>query len=148
MIEIRKIKTSDKEIFFEMTREFFSTDAVLHKIPNIHHEATFDELMRSDEYTECFIFEFNSQIAGYALLAKTFSQEAGGMVLWIEEIYVRKEYRSKGIGKAFFKLLKNELEPHYKRLRLEVEDYNLSAIKLYESLGFEKLEYIQYFKEL
>ena len=37
-------------------------------------------------------------MAGYALLAKTFSQEAGGLVVWLDEMYVRPAYRSKGLG--------------------------------------------------
>ena len=39
---------------------------------------TFNELMNSETYAQCYIFEKDEKRAGYALLAKTFSQEAGG----------------------------------------------------------------------
>ena len=31
-------------------------------------------------------------------LALTYSNEAGGMVVWLDEIYVKPEFRSQGIG--------------------------------------------------
>ncbi|MCQ2480168.1 MAG: GNAT family N-acetyltransferase, partial [Clostridia bacterium] len=76
------------------------------------------------------------------------SQEAGGMVCWIEELYVKEEYRNNGIGKEFFDFIKREIEPKCKRIRLEVEDYNIGAKRLYSSLGFEMLPYEQMIKEL
>ena len=34
------------------------------------------------------------EIVGYLLTAKTYSREAGGLVLWLEEMYMRPAYRS------------------------------------------------------
>ncbi|MFA9381375.1 MAG: GNAT family N-acetyltransferase, partial [Acetanaerobacterium sp.] len=78
--------------------------------------------------------------AGFALIAKTFSQEAGGPVVWVEDIYILPEFRSKGLGRAFFKYL---LETHHdaKRVRLEVVKDNTRAIALYEKLGFKHFNY-------
>ena len=47
-----------------------------------------------------------------------------------------------------FAFIKNNIEPQCARLRLEVEDDNIKAKKLYASLGFEMLEYRQMIKEL
>ena len=33
-----------------------------------------------------YFFECENEAAGYGLIAKTYSQEAGGMVWWIEEV--------------------------------------------------------------
>ena len=52
-----------------------------------------------------------SKIAGYGLIAKTFSQEAGGMVYWLEELYILEEYRSKGLGSEYFRYM----EEHKRR---------------------------------
>ena len=126
-----------------MADEFYSTDAVLIHVGKEHFHSTFKELMRSDKYAICYIFEYNGEIAGYSLLAKTYSQEAGGLVMWIEEIYVLPKFRGKGIGKEFFTfLLKNKPES-VKRLRLEVEKENEGAVRLYKSFGFDFLDYDQ-----
>ena len=92
----------DKRAFLEMSREFYSSDAVLHAVDPSFHEKAFAELLRSGTYLTCFVFECGDRVAGYALLSKMFSREAGGMVVWIEEIYVRSAFRGRGVGGAFF----------------------------------------------
>ena len=126
-----------------MVSEFYDSDAVLIHPSEDHFASTFDELMRSETYAECFIFELDGKTAGYSLLAKTFSQEAGGIVMWIEEIYVSPEFRGCGIGSAFLEHLIKSREKSVRRLRLEAEKENEGAIKLYRSLGFEPLDYGQ-----
>lgn len=145
---IRKVNTSDKKKYLEITEIFFNSDAVLHPISEENRLRTWDELMRSSEYTECYFAEVDGTAAGYMLLAYTFSQEAGGKVCWIEELFVLEEYRNRGIGKEFLDFIKNNIEPQCRRIRLEVEDYNTGAKKLYASKGFTMFPYEQMIKEL
>lgn len=140
---IRKITKEDEEIFYQMAELFYSTDAVLHPIPKEHHIKAFQEMMRSDMYVEGYIFEYEGKAAGYAITSKMYSQEAGGITLWIDELFVLKEFRSKGLAKEFFTYLKNTVDSTIVRLRLEVEEYNEVAKKLYEKIGFNKLRYEQ-----
>jgi len=74
--------------------------------------------MRSDEYLECYIFEHGGAPAGYALLNKTFSQEAGGRVVWLEDLFVLPEYRSCGLGREFLDYLEKNVPAA--RYRLEI----------------------------
>ena len=143
MLNVRPIKKEDKAVYLKMAAEFYKTDAVLLHVGEEHLTSTFDELMRSDDYALCYIFELDGEAVGYALLAKTYSQEAGGKVLWIEEIYVSPDFRGRGIGKAFFEFLLKNRPSDVKRLRLEVERENNGAVKLYKSFGFDFLEYDQ-----
>jgi diamine N-acetyltransferase len=145
---IRRISPDDRAEYIKMAKDFYSSDAVCHSVPPCHFESTFTELMRSQEYAEAYVMEYRKRIAGYALLAKTFSQEAGGMVVWIEELYVKPEYRGHGLGHAFFKFLKEHLPQNTKRLRLEVESSNQRAVSLYRRLGFQDLEYLQMFRDI
>ena len=143
MLNIRKIDINDKKEYLSMARDFYDTDAVLFHVDNTHFAVTFDELMRSEDYALCYILELDGKAAGYSLLAKTYSQEAGGMVIWIEEIYVKPEFRGRGIGKAFFDFLIKNRPENVKRFRLEAEKENSRAIDLYKSFGFDFLEYDQ-----
>ncbi len=138
----RKINLSDREKYIEMAKDFYSSPAVLHNIPAAFFERTFDEMMRSEDYAVGFIIEAEEKTAGYALLAKTFSQEAGGIVVWIEELYVLPEFRGKGFGSAFIEFVKNEIPAA--RYRLETEPENERAKALYRKHGFEKLAYEQF----
>lgn len=143
---IRKIKSQDKTEYIKMTKDFYSSPAVLSPVPESHFEATFDEIMKGSAYTEAFIFECNSEIAGYGLIARTFSQEAGGIVIWIEEIYVKEEFRNKGLGSEFIEYVKENIPA--KRYRLETEPDNHKAQELYKRHGFEHLEYINFSLEV
>ena len=145
---IRKATPEDKELYMQFTYAFYHSEAVLHPVPDSHREATWAELMRSNDYAECFFINKDGTDAGFLLMAYTFSQESGGKVAWVEEIFINPEYRGQGLGKEFFNFIKKEIEPHCTRIRLEVEEDNIKAKKLYSSLGFEILPYQQMVKEL
>lgn len=143
MLKIRPIAEGDRDIYLKMAAEFYATDAVLLHVGEENFGSTFSELMRSKDYAICYVFELDGEIAGYSLLAKTYSQEAGGLVIWIEEIYVLPKFRGRGIAKEFFSFLLKNRPADVKRLRLEVERENEGAVRLYKSFGFDFLEYDQ-----
>ncbi len=142
---IRELERKDIAEYKKMCKEFYSSDAVLKNIPEENMDLFVEEVLSSSDYAKCYIFEYCGEIAGYAVTAKTYSQEAGGLVLWIDEAFVKKEFRSKGLGKEFFDYILKT--PNIKRFRLEVEDYNGRAKKLYENMGFYPLEYEQMYLE-
>lgn len=144
---IRRIEEKDKAAYIEMATDFYSSNAVLHPVPAENFCRTFDEMMSSDRYAEGYVFELDGKTAGYALLAKTFSQEAGGIAVWVEELYIKPEFRSRGLGTTFFEFLENERTDDVKRIRLEVEIENEGAVKLYKRLGYDFLQYDQMIKE-
>lgn len=145
-IVIRKIKPQDKAEFMDMGKAFYSSEAVLHDINNTYHELAFDELMRTDTYLDCYFFEYENRIAGYALLNKTYSREAGGLVVWIEELYVKPQYQGNGFGETFFQWL--EVNIPAARYRLEIEPENMRAAALYERKGYQHLPYVQMVRDM
>ena len=137
----RELKPSEKDLYFHYVDIFYHTDVVESPVPKENYEVTFNELMRSDDYLKCYIFECDNKPCGFVLLSKTFSQEAGGLSVTIEEIYIDEDYRGRGLATEFFDYLKSLDE--IKRLRIEVEDYNEGAKRLYERTGFKLLPYLQ-----
>lgn len=137
----REITEADKALYIKYVDIFYHTDVVESPVPEENYEAAFSELMRSDDYLKCYIFECENNPCGFALLSKTFSQEAGGISVTIEEIYIDEKYRGRGLATELFEYLK--AKPEIKRLRIEVEDYNEGAKRLYERMGFELLPYLQ-----
>ena len=88
---IRKILPSDKDEFIKMSREFYSSDAVLNNVDDSFHFSTFDELMRSDVYLECYIFETDKgEIAGYALLDNPDAEELSFNIEDVERAITEK----------------------------------------------------------
>ena len=142
--KIRKIEAKDKEAFLAMSRDFYASDAVLHNISEEYHESCFAELMRSTDYARAYILECAGKTAGYALLSLSYSREAGGLCLWIEELYVLPQYQGRGAAHVFFKWLEENIPAA--RYRLETEPDNHKAKKLYKSLGYYPLDYEQFIK--
>ena len=109
MADVFRFRTAgadDRDAFLDMSREFYASDAVLHYVDPSFHEKAFAELLRSGTYLTCYIFTCGNQTAGYALLSKMFSREFGGMVVWIEEAYVRPAFQGRGVGGTFFRWLR------------------------------------------
>ena len=137
----RRIKDSERELYYHYADLFYHTDAVNAPVPRANYAGTFDEMMRSDRYLRGYFFEDGGEVCGFALLSKTYSQEAGGVSVTIEEIYIDPEHRSKGLATEFFAYLK--AQDGIMRLRIEVEADNAGAKRLYERVGFELLPYLQ-----
>lgn len=146
MAVFRSLKPGDKDFFLNCVRDFYNSPAVIHKVPEENFISTFNDLISGGVYEKCYIIENDGEKAGYALLSFTWSNEAGGLVVLIEEIYLIEKFRGLGIGGEFFDFLEKEF-PKAKRFRLEAEEENLNAIRLYSKKGFEKLNYIQMIKE-
>ena len=139
---IRELKKQDKEIFFLLLDEFYNSNAVLAPIPKSYYEDIFSELFKQNSSAKAFIIEHDGTICGYGVINITFSMEAGGKTLWLEDLYIRKEFRSKGLGKEYFNFIFENFKD-IRRYRLEVEEENERAVKLYKSLGFKFLDYKQ-----
>lgn len=140
-IAIRPVGEPDRQLYKKLVQEFYSSDAVLHSIPDVHIDRTFCELMRSDAYAIAYIIECDGNPAGYTLLARHFSQEAGGEVIWIEELYLLPDFRGMGVGTKVFAQLFEKYPAS--AFRLEIEPDNKRAAALYARLGFEPLGYSQ-----
>ena len=140
---IRKINSKDKSEFLSMCKAFYSTEGVLHTIPEKYMENTFAEAAKeTSPYCHCYIIEENEKTAGYILLALTFSNEVGGLAVWLDELYIKPEFQNKGLGKKSLSFIKEEYS-HAKRIRLEITESNKIAENLYKKENFKPLSYLQ-----
>ncbi len=142
---IRTIRKEDKKDYLKLADKFYHTEGVMHAVPLNYFESTFDKFLMDKTYGDIFVYEENKEIVGYVLIAKSFSQEAGGLVVWIEELFVEKEHEGKGIGTALFEYILSNFS--VARFRLEVEPENTRAVSLYKKFGFKFIEYQQMIKE-
>lgn len=142
-ITFRKFTENDRDLFFSMVKKFYAPPAVLHFPSDEVMMSGFDAALEIPDLVKGYVLEYDGKTAGYSIVSMKFETEVGGMAAWIEELFVEEEYRSKGIGSAFFEHLKSELSGKIKRIRLEVGDENDGAKNLYKRLGFEMLDYRQ-----
>jgi GNAT superfamily N-acetyltransferase len=76
------------------------------------------------------------QLLGFALFYVNFSTFLGKPGLYLEDLYVRPEARGHGIGGALMrKLAQIAVDRDYGRFEWSVLDWNIPAIRFYETLG-------------
>ena len=144
---IRKLKESEKTIVLSMMKVFYASDALL-----IHPEDAVLEKMLTDALADGplltgYGFDVEGVLAGYGMVTRSYSTERGGICVWIEDIYIKPEYRGHGIGAAFLQFVEAQ-NPGAVRLRLEAEPENEHAMHVYQKAGFQVLDYTQLVKEL
>jgi GNAT superfamily N-acetyltransferase len=96
------------------------------------------ELVAGKVLARAHLLRRGDATVGYAILVPFWSNEFGGTVLVIDELYVRRESRGTGVGTAFFEWVKNHARAQgCVRLFLEVNDANEGAGRVYRRAGFE-----------
>lgn len=147
-LTFRPITAADETDFYTMAEEFYHSDAVLHPIPAEYHRRAFSEMMRSGQYLSGYIFTDGDNTAGFAVTNRMMQHEAGGVMVWVEDLYIRPAYRGQGLGSRFLAWLEEQLRGDAVMLRLETEPENERAQELYYRLGYENLNYLQMIKRL
>ncbi len=142
----RDFEPRDRGAFLKMAGALYASGATVHAVSGRNFERTFDEILRGSPYARGIMIEWDGRAEGYALLARTWSNEAGGMAVWVEEIYISEALRGRGIAGKFFQFLEGEY-PGAARFRLEVHEDNPRAMALYERLGYKRLDYVQMVKD-
>ncbi|MCQ4894416.1 GNAT family N-acetyltransferase [Anaerotruncus sp. DFI.9.16] len=145
---IRKLTPQDKTDFLTLLDEFYHSPAVLHPVPAHFFERTYEQAVSDSPYVDVFLLEQEGKLAGYGQVSLTWSTEAGGMVVLLEELYLRPEFQGKGLGSAYFSFVSEYYAGKAARFRLEVEPDNEGARRLYGRLGYEELPYVQMVREL
>ena len=142
---IRLMKEQDKNEVIEMMTVFYASEAVSTNGSREIFESDFNNCINSCPYLEGYVFEENDKICGYAMVAKSFSTEFGKPCIWIEDLYIKEDYRHKKLGSLFFDFLKENYKDTIQRL--EVDKHNVFAIKAYKKNNFEEVDYLQFIRK-
>ena len=143
-MEIREILPWDRDNYLKLAHDFYRSSACDHPIPDEHLARTFDLLITGDTpYARCLAAaDERGQLVAYLLMAITWSQEAGGLTVWLEELMIREDLRGQGLGTQMIEAAM-ACYPNAARFRLEVSESNTRAAALYARLGFTPLPYGQ-----
>ena len=138
---IRTMNSEDKTSVFEMMRVFYNSPAVFTNGSEEIFSNDIENCINDNPFLEGYIFEDSKNIQGYAMVAKSFSTEFGKPCIWIEDLYIKDSYRGLGIGSMFMEFITKKYTDCI--FRLEVEEENERAIKLYKKSGFDVLPYLE-----
>jgi len=136
---IRFASEADVPVILGFIRELaeyeFMPDAV------VATEELLAEWIFKKQKAEVLIISHGGADAGFALFFHNFSTWLGRAGIYLEDLYVKPEFRKKGLGKALLRRLAQiAVERGCGRLEWSCLDWNQPSIDFYKSLGAVPME--------
>ena len=132
---IRDAVPTDVPTVFDLVMELAHFERLGHEVTatsELLHQALFDTPQRAF----ALICEASERPVGVAVCYYTFSTFVGRPGIYVEDIYVRPEFRGRGIGRAVFRhIAQRAMAEKCGRVEWSVLDWNERALRFYESLG-------------
>lgn len=138
-ITLRFAEENDTSLILSMIKELARYEKLLDDV-TANVEILKENLFGKRKFAEVIIAELNKEPAGQALFFHNFSTFLGKPGIYLEDLYVKPEFRNKGIGKALFeKVIEIAKERKCGRVEWLVIDWNKPAINFYFKLGAEPM---------
>ena len=135
MVNIRPAVPEDIPEILQFIRELAEYEKLAHLVV-----ITAEDLRRDGfgerPFFHVLIAEWGGAPAGYALYFHNYSTFRGRPGIFLEDLFVRPQFRKKGIGKALLvRLAKIAVDEKCARFEWQVLDWNTPSIEFYKSLG-------------
>ncbi|MES2272792.1 MAG: GNAT family N-acetyltransferase [Chlamydiota bacterium] len=133
--KIRNACLEDTPLILQMIRELADFEQLLDQVttdqPTLRHS-----LFSDPKAPEVLIAEENKHPVGFVLFFHNFSTFLGRKGIYIEDLYVRQEYRGKGYGDLILKeICRLAKIRNCGRVEWWVLDWNERAINFYKKIG-------------
>jgi len=138
--EIRNANASDVPLIHQFIRDLADYEKLGHVV--VATEAQLRAtLFGSTPYAEVIIAEEDGKAAGFALFFHNYSTFLAQRGVYLEDLFVKPEYRGRGYGKALLaRLAQIARERDCGRVEWAVLDWNEPSIAFYESLGARRMD--------
>lgn len=139
-LEIREANESDVPQIQKFIRGLANYEKLEHLV--VATEAQLREtLFGSSPYAEVIIAEEDGAPAGFALFFHNYSTFLAQPGIYLEDLFVKPEYRGRGYGKALLaRLAQIARERNCGRIEWAVLDWNEPSIAFYKSLGARRMD--------
>ena len=132
--EVEKAKLSDIPRLVELMDEFYAESS--YALDRSWATASFERLLGDESLGAAWLGRRGPEIAGYVVLTLKHSMEFGGMDAFIDDLFVRPNFRRQRVAST----LLSALFDHCRQLpaaavHVEVGPDNAAALALYESFG-------------
>ncbi|MCK8142114.1 GNAT family N-acetyltransferase [Flavobacterium sp. I-SCBP12n] len=136
MIHFKPLVTTDIETIVLLMQDFYAIDN--YPIDLKVSKSLFKEFIANENLGKAWLILNEDEIVGYVILTFIFSFEYQGKIAFLDELYLTKQARGKGIGGQTVSFVKDKsTELGLKLIYLEIENHNQNAQKLYIANGFE-----------
>jgi GNAT superfamily N-acetyltransferase len=139
-ITIRRSGRADTPLIHALIGELAAYERLAHEVEATESDVE-QALFGPNPRAFAEIAEWDGKPAGFALWFYNFSTFRGRHGLYLEDLFVRPEFRGKGVGKALLRHLAGRcVSEGLARLEWWVLDWNEPAIRFYRSLGAVPME--------
>ena len=134
-LEIRAATEDDVPLILSLIKELADYERLSHEVVATE-EALGDSIFGERRVAEVLIGLYGDEPAGFALFFHNFSTFLGKPGIYLEDLYVRPEFRGAGIGRALLvHLARLARARDCGRLEWSVLDWNEPAIGFYKTIG-------------
>jgi len=138
-IEIRFAREDESDIVLELIRALAVYENMEDEVTATEEQIHETLFVKRD--AEVLLAEYKGKIVGFALFFRTYSTFLAKAGLYLEDLFVKKEARGKGIGKLFFRYLaKIAIDRGYGRMEWCCLDWNKKSIDFYLHIGAKVLD--------
>lgn len=138
-LQIRNAEVNDIPTLLALIQELADYEKLSNEV--VATEDLLKHWLFEKDRAETIILEVDQTVIGFALYFHNFSTFLGKAGLYLEDLYIKPDYRHKGYGKQVFKYLaKLTLERACGRMEWSVLDWNTPSIQFYQSLGAKPMD--------
>lgn len=138
-MEIRFATRKDVKTILEFIKELATYENLLGEV--VATEELLTEWIFDKKKAEVLLLEVENNAVGFALFFHNFSTFLGKAGIYLEDLFVKKEHRGKGYGKALLKeLAKIAVKRGCGRLEWSCLDWNKPSIDFYLSLSAKPMD--------
>lgn len=139
MLRIRAARADDIPVILELIRELAEYERAPREAIAEPQDLLRDGFSAHPKF-HVVIAEWAGAPAGFALFFHNYSTWRGRPGLYLEDLFVRPQYRGKGIGKALLAhLARIAIHEGCARFEWQVLRWNTPALEFYRSLGAEEM---------
>lgn len=137
-VAFRDAERKDVPLILQFIKEIAAYEKMSDQV--IADETTLETWVFDKEKAEVFFVLEEGKEVGFALYFHNFSTFVGRGGIYLEDVYIRPEYRGKGYGKAILKKLAAiAVERGCGRMEWVCLDWNQPSIDFYLSLGAQPM---------
>jgi GNAT superfamily N-acetyltransferase len=137
---IRPAAIDDVPTIFGLIRQLAEYERLSHEVV-LEESQLREHLFGPRPWAEVLLAEESGRVVGFALFFHNYSTFAGKPGIYLEDLFVEPEHRSKGHGKALLQAVAlRAVERGCARMEWSVLDWNEPAICFYRSLGAQAMD--------
>jgi GNAT superfamily N-acetyltransferase len=133
----RRATVADLPAFMELHAAFYAEDGYPHD--EVEHTEAARVLLETPTYGQVWLAEADGRVVAYFVLVFGYSLEFRGRDAFLDELFVAREWRGRGLGTEALDLAEQLCRAEgIKALHLEVEREKPRTVELYRRKGFEE----------